>query len=118
MLDLSKVWHLFDGPLMSGVAKNVFTQVTLNEFMSLDHQCWSETRRRLKQILAKDCPLLRDDKLLREQAIVPMSDIKMHLPASIGSITCFRIVSKVNFTTFQVTTPIFIHRWNMQQMLE
>lgn len=84
MLDLSRVWHLFDGPLMVDVAKDVFTKTSLNDFMTLGHASWSEVRGRLRQILSKDCPLLRDDKLLLDDAIVSLSEVRMHLPATIG----------------------------------
>lgn len=52
--------------------------------MSLGYDSWHEVREKLKQILSKDCPILRDQKLLVKEAIVPLSDVKMHLPAAIG----------------------------------
>ena len=94
VLDLSVVWHLFDGPLMANVAKHVFTKRTLNDFMALSHESWHEVRERLKEILSKDFPTLRDDKLLREEAIVPLSEVTMHLPANIGKNSdCITVVS-------------------------
>lgn len=94
MLDLSKVCHLFDGPLVTeDIAKNVFSKCTLNEFMTLGYESWNEVRGKLKEILSKDCPLLRDDADLLKVAIVPLSQVKMHLPAAIGEI--FFILSQI-----------------------
>lgn len=86
VLDLNQISNLFDGPVMR---KNqvALKEKTLNKFMSLGHLAWKETRARLQEILSKDCPLLRDNKALREKCLIDRSAIKMHLPAQIGDYT-------------------------------
>ncbi len=69
--------------------QKVFEESTLNSFMSLGHSAWSETRLRLKELLSADCPLIKDNKELREVALVERSKCKMHLPANIGDYTDF-----------------------------
>ena len=70
-------------------AKAVFDQPQLNDFMSLGLEAWRETRTRLQQLLAADESILRDDSGLRSQALVPMNDVEMHMPAKIGDYTDF-----------------------------
>lgn len=88
VLDLQKVKHLFDGPIMKD-HQNVFEQTTLNQFMSMGHLAWKETRSYLKNLLSENTSTLRDDKQLRESALVDRSKCKMHLPAEIGDYTDF-----------------------------
>ncbi|CAF0754411.1 unnamed protein product [Brachionus calyciflorus] len=88
VLDLSKVAHLFDGPLMKN-NQHVLQQTTLNQFMSLGHLVWKEARLRLKELLSEDCPILRDNSELRQQAFLERSKCIMHLPAQIGDYTDF-----------------------------
>ena len=64
-------------------------QSTLNDFMSLGHQAWSETRSRLKELLSNDNPTLRDNQALRETALIERKHCQMHLPANIGDYTDF-----------------------------
>lgn len=54
--------------------------------MRLGRAAWSEARKTLQTILSVDNPTVRDDQTLRSQAIVPMADVTMHLPATIGTI--------------------------------
>ena len=35
--------------------------------MSLDPSAWKETRQRLQELLAKECPILRDNQELRQR---------------------------------------------------
>lgn len=64
-------------------------QPTLNNFMSLGHLAWKETRARLHELLSNSCPTLKDDLELRSKAIIEQSKCKMHLPAEIGDYTDF-----------------------------
>ncbi len=89
VLDLSKVKHLFDGPKMIGSNQDVFASNFLNAFMSLGSAAWKETRQYLKSLLSKDNPILRDNKELRNHALVPIEKCQMHLPAQIGDYTDF-----------------------------
>jgi fumarylacetoacetase len=95
VLDLSE---LYTAGLFNGVAlpTNVFASSTLNAFMSLSRPVWRATRARIIALLsngegAEDDtdPSLRSNALLRERALVPMCDVSMHLPASIGDYTDF-----------------------------
>jgi fumarylacetoacetase len=57
--------------------------------MSLPRAAWIEARETLQKLLSKDCPVLRDDRLLRETAFVKQSNAIMHLPCEIGDYTDF-----------------------------
>lgn len=57
--------------------------------MSLGVEAWHEARLKLQQILAKDEAILRDNKDLRAEALVLMTEVQMHLPARIGDYTDF-----------------------------
>ena len=72
VLDLSKVSHLFNGPVMRD--KQIALQKsTLNALMSLGRKAWQETRATLQKILSKECPVLRDDTNLKSKALIAMS---------------------------------------------
>ncbi|NKQ34770.1 MAG: fumarylacetoacetase [Chloroflexi bacterium] len=77
----------FNGPELRG--KAVFAQPTLNQFMALGRPAWQEARAVIQELLAVDCPTLRDDTPLRQQALIPIGDVVMHLPARIGDYTDF-----------------------------
>jgi len=87
VLELSQIKHLFDGPQMK-VQQHVFDSSVLNDFMSLGHLAWSETRARLKELLSEDCATLRDSEL-RKLAFIDTDKVTMHLPARIGDYTDF-----------------------------
>ena len=57
--------------------------------MGLGKAAWSEARASLTQLLASDEPTLRDNAELRKAAFVPLSAVRMHLPANIGDYTDF-----------------------------
>lgn len=81
VLDLSKVQHLFNGPLMKD-NQSVLSAPVLNEFMGLSHLHWSEARATIRKLLNNPASLPTD-------ALVPMSAVVMHLPARIGDYTDF-----------------------------
>lgn len=81
--------HLFEGSLLRDIAPKVFQEPTLNKFLELGKDYWSEARQTLIRILSKDCAILRDDKELRKRALQAQSEAKMHLPAQIGDYTDF-----------------------------
>ena len=69
--------------------RRVFDSGGLNEFMAAGRAAWSATRARVSHLLRADVAELRDDAVLREQALLPMSEAVMQLPADIGDYTDF-----------------------------
>ncbi|XP_003738254.1 fumarylacetoacetase [Galendromus occidentalis] len=88
VLDVAMVCHLFRGEAIAG-KQHVFHQETLNDFMALGKAAWRETRLNLQRLLSIDEPELRDNAPLRQQALIPITQVKMHLPARIGDYTDF-----------------------------
>lgn len=89
VLDLSVLADagLFEGPLLSN--SSCFTQTSLNAFMALGRPAWKEARDTLQKLLSADEPSLRDNDALRSKAIIPVSQVKMEVPAVIGDYTDF-----------------------------
>ena len=86
VLDL---WELErDGRLDVGEL-GVFSAPMLNPFMALGPNVWSRTRARISALLRHDNPELRDNAELRERALVPMADVKLHLPIAVAGYTDF-----------------------------
>jgi len=86
VLDL---WELEqDGRLDVGEL-GVFAAPTLNPFMALGPKVWSRTRARISELLRNDNAELRDNRELRERALVPMASTKMHLPIAVAGFTDF-----------------------------
>ncbi|MTV17931.1 MULTISPECIES: fumarylacetoacetase [Bradyrhizobium] len=83
------LWELeqdsrFDvGPL------GVFSQPSLNAFMALGPKVWSATRARISELLRSDHPELRDNRELRARALVPMADVRLHMPFAVSGYTDF-----------------------------
>ena len=77
VLDLSRIRHLFDGPLMKE-HQQVFASNVLNEFMGLSHRHWAEARAKIRHLLTTEKERLPSD------ALVPMEAVVLHLPATIG----------------------------------
>jgi fumarylacetoacetase len=78
-----------EGLLDLAPAFDVFTQSSLNAFMALGPQAWSKTRARISELLRHDTPQLRDDKLLRARALLPMADARLQLPIAVAGYTDF-----------------------------
>ena len=57
--------------------------------MALGPKVWSSTRARISQLLRHDHPELRDNEELRKRALVPMADVKLHLPFAVSGYTDF-----------------------------
>jgi fumarylacetoacetase len=70
-------------------AQGVFAQGSINAFMALGPRVWSQTRARISELLRHDNPELRDNRILREGALVSMADAKLHLPIAIAGYTDF-----------------------------
>ena len=62
----------------------IFHEPTLNAFMSLGRKAWKDTRNVISHLLSKDTEKLRDNKELRELALVPMEDTGFYLKAGVG----------------------------------
>ncbi len=81
VLDLSVVQArgFFDDHLPEGV----FAQPALNAFMALGRPAWRAARGVITRLLEAGIPRLRDG------ALIPIDDVRMHLPAQIGDFTDF-----------------------------
>ncbi|KAI8999814.1 hypothetical protein BC832DRAFT_534000 [Gaertneriomyces semiglobifer] len=92
-LDLSALAEAggFTGPFLGqGVAERVFSKPALNEFMSLGRPAWREARSFIQDLLSDDLPsILRGSQELQRRCLIPLSDIRFHLPAEIGDYTDF-----------------------------
>ena len=67
----------------------MFAAPQLNPFMALGPKVWSSTRARISELLRHDHPELRDNEKLRKRALVPMADVKLHLPFAVSGYTDF-----------------------------
>ena len=67
----------------------IFHEPTLNAFMSLGRKAWKDTRKVISHLLSKDIEKLRDNKELRELALIPMENAEMEFPVDIGDYTDF-----------------------------
>ncbi len=73
-----------------GGRQPVFGQPALNAFMALGPDSWSAVRGRLQDLLSRGGdPALRTSETVIENAVVPLAEVTMHLPARIGDYTDF-----------------------------
>ena len=86
VLDL---WQLAQDCRIDGVELGVFAASTLNPFMALGPKVWSRVRARIRELLREDHPELRDNDELRRRALVPMADVKLHMPIAVAGYTDF-----------------------------
>jgi fumarylacetoacetase len=86
VLDL---WQLVQDCRIDVVEPSVFAASTLNPFMALGPEVWSRTRARISELLRHDNPELRDNAKLHQRALVPMADVKLHLPIAVAGYTDF-----------------------------
>ncbi len=89
ILDLSEIEKagLFKDVLPEGNA--IFDKPVLNDFMATGRKSWKAVRLKLFQLLDRDNPLLRDNRQLREKAVIPMKNAVMKMPVSIADYTDF-----------------------------
>src|SRR5262249_16428133 len=80
VLDL---WELEQDSRLDVGPLGVFSQPSLNAFMTLGPKVWSKTRARISELLRHDHPELRDNPELRQRALVPMAQVKLHLPIAV-----------------------------------
>ncbi|GAV06094.1 hypothetical protein RvY_16127 [Ramazzottius varieornatus] len=69
--------------------QSVFSQTTLNGFMSLGPAAWNAARKTIQELLTTEKSALRHDEDLRFRAFAKQSEARMHLPADIGDYTDF-----------------------------
>ncbi|MBI5865517.1 MAG: fumarylacetoacetase [Planctomycetes bacterium] len=69
--------------------EHVLCKWSLNKFMSKGPAAWAMVRRIVTDLLRDDNPTLRDDTALRDEALAPISQVTMCLPAEIGDYTDF-----------------------------
>src|SRR4051795_5304635 len=86
VLDL---WELEQDSRLDVGPLGVFSGASLNAFMALGPKVWSKTRARISELLRHDHPELRDNDELRRRALVPMADVKLHLPIAVSGYTDF-----------------------------
>lgn len=87
VLDL---WELEQDGLLSVVDQpGIFAVGGLNHFMSLGPKVWSQTRARISELLRHDNAELRDNKKLRELALIPQKFAQMHMPIAVQGFTDF-----------------------------
>lgn len=86
VLDL---WQLAQDCRFDVVEPGVFAAPQLNPFMALGPKVWSSTRARISELLRHDYSELRDNEALRKRALVPMADVKLHLPFAVSGYTDF-----------------------------
>jgi fumarylacetoacetase len=86
VLDL---WQLAQDCRLDGVEPAVFAAPQLNPFMALGPKVWSDTRARISELLRHDHPELRDNESLRKRALVPMADVRPHMPFAVSGYTDF-----------------------------
>src|SRR3954449_3791830 len=86
VLDL---WELEQDSRLDVGPLGVFSGASLNAFMALGPEVWSRTRARISELLRHDQSELRDNDELRRRALVPMADVKLHLPIAVSGYTDF-----------------------------
>lgn len=86
-LAAAEKYQLFDGEYLKG--KKVFSQPSLNVFMKLGRPAWQEARTRIQELLDENTSTIRDDEWLKDQLLIPMSDVQMGVPFEIGDYTDF-----------------------------
>ena len=86
VLDL---WQLAQDCRIDVVEPGVFAASALNPFMALGPKVWARTRARISGLLRHDHAELRDNEKLRKRTLVPIADVKLHLPIAVSGYTDF-----------------------------
>lgn len=77
---------LLDG---TGIPREAFMAPHLNDAMKSGKTAMRALRERLSELLRHDNATLRDDNTLREDALLPVDQVTMHLPVTVGDYTDF-----------------------------
>ena len=72
-----------------GIPREAFLEPTLNAIMACGKPAVRALRQRLSELLCEGDATFRDDNALREDALLPLDQVVMHLPVSIGDYTDF-----------------------------
>jgi fumarylacetoacetase len=89
IVDLSALEELGHFQSSEFQKQKVFSEDSLNSFLSLGRSAWRKTRDILQHLLSADTAVLRDDTRLREKIFYEQQDVTMKLPARIGNYTDF-----------------------------
>jgi fumarylacetoacetase len=89
VLDLAEIENKGFLKIANSESKNIFSNASLNAFLELGQLVWRDVRRQISKLLRHDNPILRDDKTLRERALIPMSETEMLLPIKVGDFSDF-----------------------------
>lgn len=87
-IDIAVLQHLgyFKGIDLS---RDIFTQDTLNDFISLGQETWRLVRNRISDIFLESNAQLQNNQEDREKAIFAISDVEMQMPVQVGDYTDF-----------------------------
>ena len=69
--------------------EGIFNQPTLNNFIDLGKKKTRAVRERISELLREDNSELRDSKIARELALIPMEEATMLMPVHVGDYTDF-----------------------------
>ncbi|KAK3045303.1 hypothetical protein LTS18_014084 [Coniosporium uncinatum] len=72
--------------------QKVLSQPTLNAFAALGRSIHSVVRKYIQSVFQDDTPfpeILKNNKQLQNEALIPLKDVTMHIPFSIGDYTDF-----------------------------
>lgn len=72
-----------------GLPPGVFNQNSLNNFLALGKEKCDSVRERLSELLRHDNDELRDNKIARDIALVPMAEAQMLMPVRVPNYTDF-----------------------------
>jgi len=86
-LDAAEKNGLFEKKTFTG--KDIFNTGSLNKFMSLGKNVWSEVRKAITELLDENNPLLRDNENLRSECLILQKDATLCMPSEIGDYTDF-----------------------------
>jgi fumarylacetoacetase len=67
----------------------VFYAPVLNDFIELGKSVSNAVRNRISEIFKKENAKLRDDEIIRREALVPMDKVEMMMPVEVGDYTDF-----------------------------
>ena len=67
----------------------VFNQSTLNDFISTGKETTSRIRQRIIELFQKDNETIRDDEVCKSAILIPMAEVNMLMPVSVGDYTDF-----------------------------
>jgi len=85
VIDLSELSKI---GILPAETKGIFDKDSLNAFMGLNHTVWTKTREALIEYFREGSSTAKE-QTTQTPILIPMKDVKMHLPAQIGDYTDF-----------------------------